>query len=133
MSENQTLNEKRELNLSPRQVKSARARPLSRKGQGAGFYEKVLNEAEKLDFDIAAGVDGIDDEIALLRVKMKQILEDNPKDIKLFIAATKMLEKLVKTRYSMNKKQDKSLGEAVKNIIKDIGVPLGITVMNKKL
>ena len=32
-----------------------------------GFYSKVLDEAEQLDFELATGVQGIDDEIALLR------------------------------------------------------------------
>ena len=42
-----------------------------------GFYSKVLDEAEKLDFELASGVDGIDNEIALLRVKIKSILGDD--------------------------------------------------------
>jgi len=29
-----------------------------------GFYSKVLNEVERLDFELATGVEGIDDEIA---------------------------------------------------------------------
>ena len=29
-----------------------------------GFYARVLDEAEQLDFELAAGVNGIDDEIA---------------------------------------------------------------------
>ena len=49
------------------------------------------------------------------------------------MAATKMLSQLVKTRYSMNKKQEKSLGEAIKNIIQNIGVPLGVEILSKKL
>jgi len=40
-----------------------------------GFYCKVLDEAEQLDFELAQGVEGIDDEVALLRVKIKAILD----------------------------------------------------------
>ena len=106
---------------------------LSLKNKKSGFYAKVLDEAEQMDFETAGGVDGIDDEIALLRVKIKSIVEKDPENIKLIMAATNMLAKLVKTRYSMNKKQEKNLGEAIKNIIQDIGVPLGVAVINKKL
>ena len=121
--------------LTPKPKPSSPPRPVKegRKGPGAGFYEKVLDEAEKMDFDIAAGVDGIDDEIAVLRLKIKQILRDKPEDLELYLAAINLLARLVKTRYSMNKKQEKNLGEAIKNIIKEIGVPLGITLLNKKL
>jgi hypothetical protein len=101
-------------------------------GQG-GFYSGVLGEAETLDFETAAKTEGLDEEITLLRVKIKTLLEDDPGNLKLLIAAADILTKLVKTRYSMNKKQEKNLGEAIKNIIKDIGVPLGVAVLNKKL
>jgi hypothetical protein len=101
-------------------------------GKG-GFYAGVLGEAETLDFETAAKTEGLDEEITLLRVKIKTLLEDDPGNLKLLIAAADILTKLVKTRYSMNKKQEKNLGEAIKNIIKDIGVPLGVAVMNKKL
>lgn len=107
--------------------------PLSGEGKGVNFYAKVLAEAEKLDFEAAAGIDGIDDEIAIFRLKIRSILAREPNNIKLLMAATGMLTKLVKARYSMNQKQEKSLGEAIKNIIKDIGVPLGVAVINKKL
>lgn len=98
---------------------------------GRGFYSRVLDEAERLDFDIASGVDGIDDEITLMRVKIKSLLTEDPVDTRLLVAVTSMLAKLVKTRYSMNPKEEKHLGEAIKNIIRDIGVPLGLEVLGK--
>ena len=48
---------------------------MSGAGQGINFYARVLDEAEQLDFETAAGIDGIDDEITLLRMKIKSILE----------------------------------------------------------
>jgi hypothetical protein len=97
------------------------------------FYDKVLAGAEKLDFQTASGIEGIDDEITLLRVKILAIVENDPENIKLLMAATNMLARLVKIRYSMNKKQEKSLGESIRKIITEIGVPLGVAVLNKKL
>ena len=103
------------------------------KGTRASFYTRVLDEAQAMDFETAAGADGLDDEITLLRVKIKELIEKEPENVQLLMAATNILAKLVKTRYSMNKKQEKNLGQAIKNIIKDIGVPLGVTVLGKKL
>ncbi len=97
------------------------------------FYEKVLDEAEKIDFAAAWGKDSIDDEIALLRVKIKEIIQNNPDNIRLLLQATNMLTKLMKARYNMNKGQKKSLGEAVRKVITEIGVPLGVAALNKKL
>ena len=93
-----------------------------------GFYEKVLDEAERLDFELASGVNGIDDEIALLRVKIKSILGDEPKNIKLIVEATNALERLVRTRYKISKEQRKGLKEAIGNVLRDIAVPLGIGI-----
>ena len=96
------------------------------------FYTRVLDEAEKMDFETACGVEGIDSEIALLRVKIKSALEKEPDNIKLIMQATEILAKLVKTRYSITREQKKGLKEAVNTVIRDIAVPLGIAVLQKK-
>ena len=99
-----------------------------------GFYQKALGEIEQLDFELAAGVNGIDDEIALLRVKIKSILGDDPKNVRLIVEATNALERLVRTRYKISKDQRKGLKEAIGNVLRDVALPLGIgiaTTINK--
>jgi len=93
-----------------------------------GFYARVLDEAERLDFELASGVEGIDDEIALLRVKIKSLLENEPENIRLIMQVTNALDRLVRTRYSISKEQRKGLKEAIGNVLKDIAIPLGIGV-----
>lgn len=100
---------------------------------GKGFYEKVMDAAETLDFKTAAGNKGLDDEITLLRVSIKSLVADDPKNLKMIMQATNMLAKLVKIRYSMTKEQKKGLGEAIRKAITEIGVPLGVSIINKKL
>ena len=95
------------------------------------FYSKVLDEAERLDFELATGVEGIDDEIALLRVKIKSILEHDPENVKLIMQATNALERLIRTRYKITKEQRKGLKEAIGNVLRDIAVPLGIAAIQK--
>ena len=93
-----------------------------------GFYSKVLDEAEQLDFELASGVEGIDDEIALLRVKIKSLIAHDPENIKLIVEATNTLARLVKTRYNITKEQKKGLKEAIGNVLRDIALPLGIGI-----
>jgi hypothetical protein len=93
-----------------------------------GFYARVLDEAERLDFELASGVEGIDDEIALLRVKIKSLLENEPENVRLIMQVTNALERLVRTRYSISKEQRKGLKEAIGNVIRDIAIPLGIGI-----
>jgi hypothetical protein len=93
-----------------------------------GFYAKVLDEAEQLDFELAAGVEGFDDEIALLRVKIKSLLANDPENIKLLMAATNTLVRLVKTKYKISREQKQGLKEAIENVLKDIAIPLGLGI-----
>ena len=103
------------------------------KGRKAEFYAKVLDEAEKLDFQTASSIEGMDDEIAILRLKIRQIMVKDRDNIALMMAATSMLAKLVRTRYNMNKNQKKGLKEAIGNVLKNYAIPIGAALLNKKL
>jgi uncharacterized protein YjcR len=93
-----------------------------------GFYSRVLDEAEQLDLEQATCVEGIDDEIALLRVKIKSVLRHDPENIKLIMQATNTLAKLVSTRYNISREDKKGLKEAISNVLKDVALPLGIGI-----
>jgi len=109
----------------------------NRNARKHGFYAKVLDEAERVDLELASDMNGVDDEIALLRVKIKSALEKDPENLKLIMQATNILAGLVKMRYKMTSEQRKGLKEAITNVIRDIAIPLGIsvgsTVIGKKL
>ena len=93
-----------------------------------GFYSKVLDEAERLDFEQATRVEGIDEEIALLRVKIKSLLVHDPENFKLIMQATNALERLIRTRYNISKEDRKGLKEAIGNVLRDVALPLGIGI-----
>ncbi len=100
-----------------------------------GFYAKVMDEAEAIDFELASGVNGIDDEIAVLRVKIKSILANNPENIDLIMRAARTLAWMVSARYGMPKGEGKSLKEAIVQALRDFGVPVAIgigTMLGKK-
>jgi hypothetical protein len=118
-----------EKNQMPTKVDRKRGAPKgNRNARKHGFYSKVLDEAEQIDFELASGVEGIDDEIALLRVKIKSILEKDPENVRLIMQATNALARLVKTRYNITKEQKKGLKEAIGNVLRDVALPLGIGI-----
>lgn len=111
-----------------RQKKKKGAPKGNQRASKHGFYSKVLDEAEQLDFELAQGVEGIDDEIALLRVKINSVLEKDPENIRLIIEATNTLARLVRTKYNISKEDKKGLKDAIHNTLRDIAAPLGIAI-----
>jgi len=93
-----------------------------------GFYSRVLDEDEQNDFEMATVVYGIDDEIALLRTKIKSVLRHDPENMDLIMKALTTLGGLVRTRYSIDKNDKSGLKEAIANVLRDIALPLGITI-----
>ena len=91
-----------------------------------GFYSRVLEEAEQMELEVARGIEGLDEEIALLRVKIQSVLEKDPDNINLIMQATSTLSRLVRTRYNLEKEEGRGLKEAIGNVLKEIAVPLGI-------
>jgi hypothetical protein len=105
-----------------------RATTGARSPKATSFYARVLDEAEALELEEAFDVEGVSDEIALLRVKIQSLLEKDPENVKLLVEATNALARLVKTRYNLEKEQGKGLKEAIANVLKDIALPLGVGI-----
>ena len=106
--------------------KSKKCKTKTRKS----YYARSENPAGKTDLEIAAEVEGVDDEIALLRSQIKKIWEEDPNDLETILKALDILTKLVKTRGDSDKKK-LNLTEAISNVIKDIAVPIGLTSLKK--
>jgi hypothetical protein len=99
-----------------------------KKGSLRGFYSRALNEAERFELEEAAHVEGIDEEIALLRLKFRELLEMQPERIDLHFEAANIIARMVKTRYQITKEQKRSLKEAIQKVLTEVAVPLGVGV-----
>ena len=94
----------------------------------AGFYSRALGEAEQLQMQEASQVEGIDDEIALLRIRLRELAEQSPERIDLQMDLANAIARLVKTRYQISSQQKKSLKAAVTKVLEEVAVPLGIGI-----
>ncbi|MDD5287866.1 MAG: hypothetical protein PHY28_01970, partial [Dehalococcoidales bacterium] len=80
------------------------------------------------DYEQATEVEGIDGEIALLRIKIKSLIKRDPENIKLIMQAINTLVRLVMTRYNISKGDKQGLKEAIANVLRDVALPLGIGI-----
>jgi len=102
--------------------------PGNQNARKHGFYSPELDEAQKRDLVQAVEVEGIDEEIAILRVKLKAVLRKDPDNIRVIMLAIESLAKVLREKYKFSKNDKKGLGEVVGHILKDIAVPLGVDI-----
>ncbi len=85
------------------------------------FYSRALTEAERDGLSAALGIEDIDQEIAVLRVRLRQALQERPQDLKLMFDGIELLTKAVATRYRLSKKAEKDLSDSLANVIRGLG------------
>lgn len=89
-----------------------------------GFYEQALSEAERVLIPEAKEIEGLDDEIALLRVKLSTALAEHPDNMPLMMRGVDLLVKAVAAKYRLSKKSQDNLAEAIDGVLKEIGAAL---------
>ena len=72
-----------------------------------GLYSRVLDENQRLQLARARAVKGIDEEIAIMRVKLFTLLEKYPERVELQIRAIATIARMVRTRLRINEAFDK--------------------------
>lgn len=95
------------------------------------FYSRALTEAESANLEEAARMEGLDDEIALLRLKLRQVVERHPEDIKIQMEAVSTLARLASTRYHITRRQKESLKQAIAKTLIEVALPLGVKYLPK--
>ena len=84
-----------------------------------------------MELEAARGVDGLDEEIAILRLKLRELMENDPENIRLALEAANTIARLVRTRYNITREQKKSLKEAITKVLDEIAIPLGVKALIK--
>src|SRR3990172_8102221 len=90
-------------------------RPRRGKGVDSSFYGEALSEAERLELEEALGVEGLDQEIALLRLKLKRALEEEPENLALIVKGLELLGPYI---------LQEGLVEGLRAVLEDVGAKL---------
>lgn len=100
--------------------------PRRRRDAPPDFYEHALSEAERQSLAAARAVEGLDEEIALLRVRLREALVDHPGDARLLQTGARLLIQALLAQHRLSPRQADHLGEAVAHVLDEFGEALGI-------
>jgi hypothetical protein len=96
-------------------VKTKRTRATPR-----GFYVQAMSEAERLALADAMQVEGVDEEITLLRLRLRSVAAAVPADLPLMFKGIELLAKVIATRYGLGKTGREEVQEALVNAFTDL-------------
>lgn len=85
------------------------------------FYAAVLQEAEQLALEEARDLEGLDEEIALLRVKLLSALEQHPDNYTLLLRGVELLVRAVAARYRISGQGEEDLYQSTLGVLKGLG------------
>ncbi len=85
------------------------------------FYHQALDQVERLDLKRAQEIEGLDDEIALMRVRLKRAMAEHPGDVQLLMKGLEILVRAVGARYRLSPKSRKDLAENLAATLNSLG------------
>ena len=85
------------------------------------FYGSALDAAERVELEAASDIEGLDREIAVLRLKLREVLSERPGDLQVMMRGIELLVKAVSARYRLSTQAEEHLAENVKGVIRGVG------------
>jgi len=88
---------------------------------GSSFYEPSLSDEERRGFPEALRVEGLDQEIAVLRVRLRSVMEEYPERFDLQLQTVRLLVKAVAVKYRLSQKSEDDLYQNMLGVLRGIG------------
>ncbi len=85
------------------------------------FYERAIDEAGRDDFVEALALDGLDEEVAILRLHLRRLLTDSPEDAKVIQAGVRLLINALLAQRRLTDREAEGIGEAVAAVMERFG------------
>ncbi len=106
--------------------KTQRKRGGQRGNQNArqhGFYSSLLNPAEICEFWNIVNLEGVEPEIAVLRLKLRSVLQRSPDNQRVLAEAARLLSKWLHTKYRLKDKETGYIKMFLRRILQDKTIP----------
>ena len=85
------------------------------------FYRSALSESEKEMLPVADEVEGLEQEIAVLRVRLRRALEEHPENMTLMLKGVELLVKALGASYRLSKDAKTDLSASVRSVLDEYG------------
>jgi len=115
------MNEEKEV-----QNRKRGGQPGNQNARTHGFYARVLSPRDREVLQAAASLNGLDQEIALLRMKILSIISNTPDNHAVLLLAVTALTRALKARHQILKDNPQEIAVAIANVFRDINLPLGL-------
>ena len=113
----------------PLQPESSRPRGSRADEAGApdaSLYIAVMTDEEMARLGVAMKVQGVDLEIALLRLRIERVLKDHPEDTLLLFKGIELLIRAVGAKSRSSNDSSGPSEQLIENILRDVGLKLGL-------
>ena len=97
-----------------------------RNGAAARFYDMALSEAERVRLPRARRVQGLDEEIAFLRVRLERLAREHPENVEMLLKGITVLVRAVATKYRLSPRAERDLAASLAGVLRGIGGALGL-------
>ena len=98
-----------------------RVQRSSRPGRVRAFYERALSAAEREGLDEARGVRGIEEEVALLRLRLRDAMESRPEDWDVLLGGVRLLIQALLAQRRLSGQQAEDLSESLLMLFETFG------------
>ncbi len=86
------------------------------------FYGSAMDAAHQTTMKYAAKIQDLDQEIALLRTRLRDAVGDTPQSYQLMVRGMELLAKLVATRHRLSKKAEKDIASSAANLLRGLAL-----------
>jgi hypothetical protein len=98
-----------------------------------GFYSKTMTAAEEKDFEKAITEEGIENEIALLRVKLSSALKKDPGNVRLVMEAARTLVALLSEGKKLTAQEKKTMKARIGEVVTESAGSIMAAAVNNLL
>ncbi|MDO8716064.1 MAG: hypothetical protein Q7J73_04580 [Dehalococcoidales bacterium] len=112
--------------MSPRVKRKRGGQPGNQNSRTHGFYSRFLDPETSKDIQQVTMLNGVDEEVALLRHKILSVVANDPKNLEVFLRAFNAMARLTRTRQGLKQYDNRKMSKAVAYILRDTASLVGL-------